>query len=70
MQINPITMSGKVINLEYRGRVALITIDNQTKLNALTGENYFEIAQSLREIEKHDEVFVTVLTGKGRYFSA
>ncbi|OAA71279.1 peroxisomal D3,D2-enoyl-CoA isomerase [Cordyceps fumosorosea ARSEF 2679] len=63
-------MADKVINLEYRGRVALITIDNQSKLNALTQQYYFQIAQSLREIEKHDEVFVTVIMGKGRFFSA
>ncbi|KAJ6784229.1 hypothetical protein PWT90_01807 [Aphanocladium album] len=63
-------MTDKVINLEYRGRVALITIDNQKKLNALTQAYYYEIAQSLREIEKHDEVVVTVIMGKGRYFSA
>ncbi|TQW00450.1 hypothetical protein V2A60_001528 [Cordyceps javanica] len=63
-------MSDKVISVEYRGRVALITIDNQSKLNALTQQYYFQIAQTLREIEKHDEVFVTVIMGKGRFFSA
>ncbi|KAM3553921.1 hypothetical protein ARSEF4850_006706, partial [Beauveria asiatica] len=62
-------MADKVINLEYRGRVALVTIDNQSKLNALTQQDYFQLAQYLREIEKHDEVFVTVIMGKGRYFS-
>ncbi|KAM0664162.1 hypothetical protein ACQRIT_000955 [Beauveria bassiana] len=63
-------MADKVINLEYRGRVALLTIDNQSKLNALTQQDYFQLAQYLHEIEKHDEVFVTVIMGKGRYFSA
>lgn len=63
-------MSNQIINVEYRGRVALITIDNQAKLNALSQKEYYKIAQTLREIEKHDEVFVTVIMGKGRYFSA
>ncbi|KAJ0164419.1 putative 3,2-trans-enoyl-CoA isomerase [Colletotrichum tanaceti] len=59
-----------VISLEYRGRVALLTIDNERKLNALSQSQYYDLAQKLREIATHDEVFVTVLTAKGRYFSA
>ncbi|KZL67461.1 enoyl- hydratase isomerase [Colletotrichum incanum] len=59
-----------VISLEYRGRVALLTIDNDRKLNALAQPQYYELAQKLREIATHDEVFITVLTAKGRYFSA
>ncbi|KAM0284967.1 hypothetical protein ACHAQH_001656 [Verticillium albo-atrum] len=59
-----------VISLEYRGRVALLTIDNDAKLNALNQENYYDLSQKLREIATHNEVFITVLIGKGRYFSA
>ena len=59
-----------VISVEYRGRVAVITLANEKKLNALTQMQYFELSQKLREIAKHEEVFVTVLTGKGRFFSA
>jgi len=59
-----------VISTEYKGRVAVITIDNQKKLNALSQDQYFAISQAMREIAKHDEVYVTVLTGKGTYFSA
>ncbi|KAF6845481.1 peroxisomal -enoyl-isomerase [Colletotrichum musicola] len=59
-----------VVSLEYRGRVALLTIDNDRKLNALSQPQYYDLAQKLREIATHDEVFVTVLTAKGRYFSA
>jgi peroxisomal 3,2-trans-enoyl-CoA isomerase len=58
------------VTLEYKGRVAVITIDDQKKLNALSADGYYKIAQSLREIATHDEVFITVLTGKGRFFSA
>ncbi|CAL3966092.1 unnamed protein product [Diplocarpon coronariae] len=42
------------VTLEYRGKIAIISIDNQKKLNVAT----------------KDQVFITVLTGKGRYFSA
>ncbi|KAF5012768.1 hypothetical protein FDECE_1188 [Fusarium decemcellulare] len=59
-----------VISLEYQGRFAVITIDNPKKLNALTRAQYYDLAQKLREIATHDEVFVTVILGKGRYFSA
>ncbi|KAG7118913.1 3 like protein [Verticillium longisporum] len=59
-----------IISLEYRGRVALLTIDNDAKLNAMNQDNYYDLAQKLREIATHDEVFITVLVGKGRYFSA
>ena len=55
----------EVITVEYRGRVAIITIDNQQKLNALTQDQYYQIAKFLREIAEHDEVFITVLTAKG-----
>ncbi|KAF6806587.1 enoyl-CoA hydratase/isomerase [Colletotrichum sojae] len=59
-----------VVSLEYRGRVALLTIENDRKLNALSQPQYYDLAQKLREIATHDEVFITVLTAKGRYFSA
>ena len=59
-----------VIDLEYRGRVAVITINNAKKLNALTQMQYYDLACKLREVATHDEVYITLLTGKGRYFSA
>jgi enoyl-CoA hydratase/carnithine racemase len=62
--------SPSAISVEYLGRVAVITISNEKKLNALDMWQYYELAQKLREVATHDEVYVTVLTGKGRYFSA
>jgi len=58
------------IELEYRGRLAIITINNPQKLNALGMPDYFELSQKMREIATHDEVFITLIIGKGRYFSA
>jgi peroxisomal 3,2-trans-enoyl-CoA isomerase len=64
-------MSGSnVINLEYRGRVAVITIDNAAKLNAMNQTDYYNLGMSLREIDTHSEVYITVILGKGRFFSA
>jgi len=58
------------VSVEYKGRVAVITIDNHKKLNALNQDQYYAISQLMREVATHDEVFVTVLTGKGTFFSA
>lgn len=60
----------EAVTVEYKGRIAIITIDDQKKLNALNQDGYYQIAQYMREIAEHDEVFITLLTGKGRYFSA
>ncbi|KAI9837166.1 MAG: hypothetical protein M1838_004889 [Thelocarpon superellum] len=58
------------ITLEYQGRVAVITLCNEKKLNALSPDLYYHIANLLREISTHDEVYVTLFIGKGRFFSA
>jgi Delta3-Delta2-enoyl-CoA isomerase len=61
-------MAGPV-TLEYKGKIAIITIDNVEKLNALDQDGYYLIAKFLREVSEHEEVFVTVLTGKGMFQS-
>jgi peroxisomal 3,2-trans-enoyl-CoA isomerase len=58
------------ILVEYRGKVAIITLNVPKKLNALGGELYYKLARAMHEVAEHDEVFITVLTGKGRFFSA
>lgn len=63
-------MSSSIFTVEYRGRVAIITIDNEKKLNAMTGHQYYELACLMNEVATHDEVYITFLTAKGRYFSA
>lgn len=63
-------MTDSVTTLEYKGRVAILTIDNEEKLNALSQHQYYDIAQKLREVATHDEVYITVLLAKGRFFSA
>ncbi|KAM5347469.1 hypothetical protein ACJ41O_010474 [Fusarium nematophilum] len=59
-----------VIDLQYRGRVAILTIENEQKLNALGKQEYYDLAQRMREVAARDEVVVTVLLARGRYFSA
>lgn len=53
------------VSVEYKGKIAVITIDNEKKLNALDQDGYYQLAAYMREIATHDEVFITVLTGKG-----
>lgn len=59
-----------VIRVSYEGRVAVLTIDNAKKLNALSLGQYYDLAVKLNEIAKRDDVYVTLLTGNGRFFSA
>ncbi|KAI0017338.1 ClpP/crotonase [Xylariomycetidae sp. FL0641] len=59
-----------VIKVSYSGRVATITIDNEKKLNALDQDGYYALSKALREIAQRDDIYITILTGKGRYFSA
>jgi peroxisomal 3,2-trans-enoyl-CoA isomerase len=65
-----IMMEESTLHLEYRGRVAVLTIDNERKLNAFNAAQYYNLAQKMREIATHEEIFTTVILAKGRYFSA
>lgn len=55
------------VKVEYKGRIAVITIDNPKKLGALDMDGYYLLAKFMREVATHDEVFITVLTGKGMF---
>ncbi|KAK7746141.1 dodecenoyl-CoA isomerase [Diatrype stigma] len=59
-----------VIKVAYSGRIATITIDNDRKLNALNQDGYYALSRAMREVAQRDDVYITILTGKGRYFSA
>lgn len=60
----------KTVSVEYRGRVAILTICNEKKLGALSHDEYLALAVALNEIGTRDEVVTTVLTGTGRFYSA
>lgn len=62
--------TSSVIKVQYNGRVAVVTIDNPKKLNALSQDQYFELASAMNEVAARDDIVVTVLTGTGRFFSA
>ncbi|KAJ5936806.1 hypothetical protein N7466_003256 [Penicillium verhagenii] len=59
-----------LITLTYRDRIAIVTLNRPDKLNALNVGLYYLLAERLREIEKRDDIYITVVTGTGRFFSA
>ncbi|KGO68176.1 Crotonase, core [Penicillium italicum] len=58
------------ITVSYRDRVAIVTLNRPDKLNALDSDLYYLLAESLREIDSREDIFITVVTGTGRFFSA
>ncbi|KPI35724.1 Delta(3,5)-Delta(2,4)-dienoyl-CoA isomerase [Cyphellophora attinorum] len=58
------------VPLEYRGKIAIITLDKPKKLNALTKDEFYHLSRTLAEVARQDAVVATVLTGNGRFFSA
>lgn len=58
------------VKFETRGKVAIVTLNIPKKLNAMTQDHYFRVSQLLREIARMDDIYITVLTGKGKFFSA
>lgn len=63
-------MSDNVVTVEYHGKVAIITLNAPKELNALNGDGYYALAKAMHEVAARDDVYITVLTGKGRFFSA
>lgn len=64
------TMADQNITVTYQDRVAIVTLDRPDKLNALNADLYYLLGERLREIDERDDIFITVLTGTGRFFSA
>jgi Delta3-Delta2-enoyl-CoA isomerase len=58
------------ILVEYKGKVAIITLNLPKKLNALSQDHYYQLAMAMHTVAEREDIFITVLTGKGRFFSA
>ncbi|CAD6586046.1 MAG: hypothetical protein ASARMPREDX12_002184 [Alectoria sarmentosa] len=58
------------LDLHTESKIAYIRINIPDKLGALTQDLYYRLAFLLREVAKRDDIFITILTGSGRYFSA
>lgn len=62
--------SSDAVTLTSRGKIAIITLNLPKKLNALTQDLYYRLSCLMREVAAMDDIYITLLTGKGRYFSA
>lgn len=60
----------EAVTLRTQGRVAIITLNNPKKLNAMNQPNYYRLSCLLQDVAAMDAITVTILTGTGRYFSA
>jgi Delta3-Delta2-enoyl-CoA isomerase len=56
--------------IAYKGHVAIITIDNPTKLGALTRDIQVQLGHHMREAAERADIYVTLLAGTGRFFSS
>jgi peroxisomal 3,2-trans-enoyl-CoA isomerase len=63
-------MLGEAVSIEYCDSIAIITLDKPQKLNSLTKDEFYNLATLLREADARPNVVVTLLIGKGRFFSA
>jgi peroxisomal 3,2-trans-enoyl-CoA isomerase len=63
-------MSDQPILTTYHGKTAIITLNVPKKLNALGADEYYQLARAMNEVAARDDIYITILTGKGRFFSA
>lgn len=57
-------------HLEQEGQVAVLTLNNPSKLNALTEEMGVELGHRVQEVKETEGVRVALVTGAGKAFSA
>jgi Delta3-Delta2-enoyl-CoA isomerase len=63
-------MASEIVTLTKKGRIAIITLNQPKKLNAMNQDAYYRLSCLLQDIAKMDDISITVLTGTGRFFSA
>ncbi|MCX6022288.1 MAG: enoyl-CoA hydratase-related protein [Chloroflexi bacterium] len=63
-------MSWEYVNLERDGHIATITINRPDRMNALGADVTQGLHEALDELQKDRDVWLVILTGTGRAFSA
>lgn len=58
------------LEVDIKERVATVTLNRPDKLNAITGEMLKEIVGALEALDENPDVYVIVMRGAGRAFSA
>lgn len=51
--------------VEYKGPVAILTINRPKALNSLDAPTFYQLAEAFGELEKNQEIKVIILTGSG-----
>lgn len=64
------SVSNDPITLAVEGKIAIITLNQPKKLNALSQDLYYSLSCLMREVAARKDIYITILTGTGRYFSA
>ena len=63
-------MTEKLVIVEKERNIAIITLNRESKRNALSFELRKQLMESLGQLAKDDRVKMAILTGKGSVFSA
>lgn len=56
--------------VRFEGFIATITLNKPDKLNALSGDDLFDLGSLLEDIAEREDIYATVITGNGRFFSS
>lgn len=63
-------MEGEDILYEVKGKTAVITLNNASKLNALNGPQYQLLAELVQRADEEEDTVLTLFQSSGRFFSA
>ncbi|KAM0791365.1 hypothetical protein ACM66B_005830 [Microbotryomycetes sp. NB124-2] len=58
------------IILEFQAPFAIVTLNIPKKLNAMDSALYKRLSAILQSIDRRDDIYCTVITGRGKFFSA
>ncbi|KAL7283315.1 ClpP/crotonase [Trametes coccinea BRFM310] len=58
------------VSVQVSDRIATITFNSPKTLNAITRPDYDAFARALREVDKREDVLVTIWQANGKWFSA
>ncbi|ELR05536.1 hypothetical protein VC83_09241 [Pseudogymnoascus destructans] len=58
------------IEVEVTGQIGIIKLNRPEALNAFSSVLMSDVISAIRELDEHSDTVFTVLTGKGRFFSA